>query len=170
MHIFGTTPHGVVVVFSCIRNQGKDVRLLVCFGLSRFRIISYELSKIERFYWCVRWGFKGLRFCGNRFDKALSQFFPLCWTDALFRWKTETLCCDCDAGKVELGERMALQVFAETEPTEPSGEGVQAAIDGWIRDWHAQDIIVRRAEKDLHSIASLARANLENKESAESQV
>jgi len=69
-------------------------------------------------------------------------------------------------GKVELGERMALQIFAETEPTAIA----QAAIDGWTRDWITRDISISRAEKDLHSIASMARTKLESTDSATSQV
>ncbi len=61
---------------------------------------------------------------------------------------------------------MALQIFAATEPTAP----VQAAIDGWTRDWTTRDVGISRAEKDLHSIASMARTKLDSEDSAMSQV
>lgn len=64
-----------------------------------------------------------------------------------------------DCGKVELGERMALQVFAATEATEPSG-------CGWKRDLVHQESRVDRAEKGLHSIASAAESKRASKHDA----
>lgn len=71
---------------------------------------------------------------------------------------------------MELGERMALQIFAETAPSVLDSEAAQAAIDGWTRDWITRDVSISRAEKDLHSIASMARIKLESEDSATSQV
>lgn len=71
--------------------------------------------------------------------------------------------CDGDRGKVELGERMALQVFEATEATDSRKEGSQIATCGWQRDLAEQDSKISRAEKDLHSIASMAKSKLESK-------
>eukprot|EP00752_Nemacystus_decipiens_P012128 g10753.t1 len=68
--------------------------------------------------------------------------------------------------QVELGERMALQVYASTEASESRKEGSQTAICGWERDLAERDLRVSRAEKDLHKIASMAKSKLEIKHDA----
>eukprot|EP00903_Cladosiphon_okamuranus_P008399 g8075.t1 len=69
-------------------------------------------------------------------------------------------------GQVELGERMALQVFAATEASDSGREGSQTAICGWSRDLAQQDSRASRAEEDLRSIASMANSKLESKQGA----
>lgn len=72
--------------------------------------------------------------------------------------------CDDDCGKVELGERMALQVFAATEATE-AGKDSQSVVCGWERELAEQDSRAGRA-KELLSIASMAKSKLESKQDA----
>lgn len=61
---------------------------------------------------------------------------------------------------------MALQVFAATEASESGSEGSLSAICDWKRDLAEQDARVRRAEKELHSIASTAKSKRQSKAGA----
>ena len=165
MYLTRTTPHGTAGMFLCTRNQCKDVGFL--FFVSKFALTASPMLSVTTVSngALVRFS-RGLNAVLMRHDRRSN----LCGPDAWIRWISDTLCRDCDCGKVELGERMALQVFAETESTALKGERVQAATDGWTRDWTAEDVIIGRAEKDLRSIALLARANQESKERRTSQV
>lgn len=73
---------------------------------------------------------------------------------------------DGDGEKVELGERMALQVFAATTATESGRDDSQTMICSWRRDLAEQDSRVGRAEKELHSIVSMAKSKLEGEHDA----
>lgn len=73
--------------------------------------------------------------------------------------------------EVELGERMAIQVFAATEPTASGMDITQAAaIGGWTRGWAQYDARVYRAEKDFDRMASLAASKCGSKHDHISQV
>lgn len=85
---------------------------------------------------------------------------------SVIRCITITLRCLCECGKVELGERMALQVFAATRTTEPGREGSRTTICGWESELAEQDSRVSRAEKDLHTMSSTAKSKRESKHDA----
>lgn len=77
---------------------------------------------------------------------------------------------------MELGERMALQVWAASEPskapraTESGSKGSQSAsaiaMCAWKRDWAKRDSRTCRAVKNLDSIAAMANSTRESKEVA----
>lgn len=71
---------------------------------------------------------------------------------------------------MELGERMAVQVFASTEATASGMDITQAAIGGWMRDWVQHDARVCRAEKDFTCMASLAASKRGSEDDHISQV
>lgn len=62
---------------------------------------------------------------------------------------------------MELGERMALQVFAATGNRES-----RSATSGLERDLAQQDSRVSKAEEDLQSVVAMAKAKLESNRGA----
>lgn len=72
--------------------------------------------------------------------------------------------------QVELGERLALQVFASSEATASGMGDIQATIESWTRAWVQHDARVSRTEKYICGEVSLAKSKRESKHNPISQV
>ncbi|CAM9447251.1 unnamed protein product, partial [Hapterophycus canaliculatus] len=72
--------------------------------------------------------------------------------------------------QVEVGERMALQVFAATEPSPLTRKGTQVTNDGCTRGWVRGDALVSKAEIHFDRIAALAKSRRESTHDIVSQV
>lgn len=75
-----------------------------------------------------------------------------------------------DCLQVELGERMALQIFAATEASAPGRANARAAIYGRTRDWAREDARISKAENDLSCIVASTKSENASKDGTISQV
>lgn len=80
------------------------------------------------------------------------------------------LCQNKLATQVELGERMALQVFAESRSSPRDVEDAQALVGSGEGGWARECVRVSRAEEELNRMAALARSRRERKHDTISQV
>lgn len=72
--------------------------------------------------------------------------------------------------QVEVGERMALQVFAATESNSRITKGARTKIDGWTGGWVREDARVSKAEKEFDRISTLAKYKCDGTHHTVSQV
>ncbi|CAM9522870.1 unnamed protein product [Scytosiphon promiscuus] len=72
--------------------------------------------------------------------------------------------------QVEVGERMALQVVAATEPISSIRKGSQATSDDWTGSWARQDARIRKAQVYFDRIAALTKSKRENPSDSTLQV
>ncbi|CAM9347480.1 unnamed protein product [Ectocarpus sp. 13 AM-2016] len=72
--------------------------------------------------------------------------------------------------QVELGERMALQIFTTTAASAPGRENARAATDDPTRDWAIEDERVRKAANDLSCIVASTKSKSASKDGPISQV